>query len=143
MMIGARDLMCGNPIVDHDYNIISCSPTNYFDGCIDEVRIWDGARSQAEVIANKNRRIPRSETTNSTLVHYYSFDDVPDPSHTNSFGDPDEFVAPDGLTDLDTTMSFHPPITWWAAHPQRSTVYTGSNGTYNYLVSAADHVAHM
>ncbi len=146
MMIGARDLTCGAGVPNYDLitgALIPIKPANYYGGCIDEVRVWNGARTQAEVIANKNRIIPRSEMTNSPLVYYYSFDDVQDPLHRNRSGALDEPVAPFGLTNLDVTMSFHPPMYWWASYPLRSTVYTGLGGAYNYLVSAADHVGHM
>ncbi|MFA5043003.1 MAG: LamG-like jellyroll fold domain-containing protein [Kiritimatiellia bacterium] len=137
IVIGASDLTPGTFIPD---TVVVCA--NFFGGCIDEVRVWDGPRTQAQISETKNQRLSWSDMTNSAIQHYYSFDDVPDPQHRNSAGILDEPVAPNGLLDLDTTMSFHQPVTWWATYPLRSTMYYGLNGAYNYIVSAEDHAQH-
>ncbi len=43
-----------------------------FDGWIDDVRVWDRARTQAEIAANKDCRLEGTETN---LVAYWTFDD--------------------------------------------------------------------
>lgn len=43
-------------------------------GFMDEVRLWDSARSQADIIANMRRRIAAPQTTPG-LVAYWDFDD--------------------------------------------------------------------
>ena len=48
------------------------SYAQYFDGQIDEVRIWNDARSQAEIKANMYKELSGSE---SNLVAYYNFND--------------------------------------------------------------------
>jgi hypothetical protein len=140
--VGASDLTAGFPIY-----LTAATPINYYCGLIDEVRIWHGARTRGEIIANKDRRLSSFDITNTVAIvtnlntsvawlrGYFSFDDVPDPRR--------EGVVPAGMDRLDTTLSFHPTIDWWQAHPQRSTVYTGSVARpYNYLVTAEDHYAH-
>jgi len=43
-----------------------------FGGRIDEVRIWSGAKTAAEVMTNYNRTV---STTSAGLMHYFRFDD--------------------------------------------------------------------
>jgi hypothetical protein len=45
---------------------------NYFPGTIDEIRIWNTARSQADIQANKNNII---STSSAGLVGYYQLDE--------------------------------------------------------------------
>ncbi len=47
------------------------STTTYFKGQIDEVRIWNAARTQDEIRADMNRNLAGSE---ANLVAYYNFD---------------------------------------------------------------------
>ncbi len=128
IIVGARDLTPGATIPD-----AILEPTDYFNGFIDEVRIWDVARSRAQIIANKDRCLATNEVYQNGLWSYFTFDDVPDPAK--------EGIVPAGMAILDTTLSFHPTMDWWSSYPLRSTVYTGSAARpYNYLVTAADHV---
>ena len=46
--------------------------TNYFNGLIDEVRIWNKARTQAEIQADINRQLTGNETG---LVGYWNFNE--------------------------------------------------------------------
>jgi len=50
----------------------SGTPSGYFNGEIDEVRIWNTARSQAEIQAYMNSTLSGTE---SNLVAYYQFDE--------------------------------------------------------------------
>ena len=43
-----------------------------FGGRIDEVRIWSGAKTAAEIVTNYNRTV---STTSAGLMHYFRFDD--------------------------------------------------------------------
>ncbi len=133
MMIGARDLTAGYGGVSLDINT-----ADNFGGYIDELRIWNGSRTRSDIREYKDRRILTQELTNSAfnrLEMYYSFDDVPDPVK--------EGIVPEGLASLDTALKFHPTFSWWRDHPQRSTVYTGSESQpYNWIVTAQDHMAH-
>ena len=54
--------MSGNYIFDNTFN-------NYFGGEMDEVRIWEGARSQAEIMTYMNCELSGTE---SNLVAYYN-----------------------------------------------------------------------
>ncbi|MDD5676849.1 MAG: hypothetical protein PHW60_02520 [Kiritimatiellae bacterium] len=136
VIIGAEET---NPSAGYN----SYAPRSFFDGCIDEVRVWNGPRSQAEIIANKGRRLSRDEVASLPLFVYCTFDDVPDPYHRNSDGVLDEPVAPNYMTVLDTSMKLHPTITWWRDCVNRSTVYTGVNGSYNYIAYAQNHADHV
>ncbi|MBI2438727.1 MAG: hypothetical protein HYV36_07950 [Lentisphaerae bacterium] len=135
-IVGASDTNSSS-----DFN--SAGPYNYFGGCVDEVRVWNGSRTQGEIIANRSQRLSRDALTNLPLAVYCTFDDVPDPNHRNSAGVLDEPIVPNYLTALDTTVQFHPSIPWWNNSVNRSTVYTGLNGAYNYIVYAQNHVIHM
>lgn len=135
IMIGATDPLPGEQVPGVDPVV----PTNgFFKGYVDEIRVWDGARTRQELLLNKIRRLPPSEV-NSTpkLYAYYTFDDVPDPTFK------DEMIVPAMMAHLDTTLSFHPTINWWANYITRSRVYIGStNMPYNYIVMAEDHCQH-
>ena len=56
---------------------------NYFNGAIDEIRIWDIARTQSEIQNNMNFRIC-APTTN--LVAYYTFDQGVAGGNNNAIG---------------------------------------------------------
>ncbi len=113
--------------------------SNFYNGFIDEIRVWNGARTRDQIIAGMRWRPTDVELTNGScagLHLYYSFDDVPDPQL--------EGVAPAGMDKLDPTLSFHPTIGSWAANQFRSTVYTGMpTGTYNYIVTAKERFGHL
>ena len=127
LIVGAGDNHAGSDPV---------SPTNYFGGCVDEVRVWDGARTRAEILANKNRRLTQNDITNAMpfIYNYFTFDDVPDPERDG------ETIYPSGLDEMSADM--HPAITWWSTNTLRSTVYTGVTNSYNYMVFASDHAWH-
>lgn len=55
----------------------------YFDGRIDEVRIWDVARSQTQIQANMCRKI---DTRDSNLVGYWRFDEEATSDTSFDFG---------------------------------------------------------
>ncbi len=53
------------------------NPTRVFDGVIDEVRIWNRARSAAEIVTNMNRQLPEAyyATPDSGLVAYWQLNE--------------------------------------------------------------------
>jgi len=141
IMVGAQDLNAGAPFpcylfAGYMYATNNPSPTNYFGGCIDEVRVWDGTRTRAQILANKNRRLTQNDITNAmySIYNYFTFDDVPDPDHS------EEAIYPSGLDEISSDM--HPAINWWRTNDMRSTVYTGVTNSYNYMVYASDHGWH-
>ncbi len=139
-IIGARDLTPGRTVPDPLGRQLNLD--NFFGGCVDEFRVWTVPRTHAEILSVKDRRLTSDEIDELPLFVYCSFDDLPDPTHRNSAGVLNEPVAPLGMRDLDSGLYYHPTINWWAGYPRRSTVYTGVNGNYNYLVSADNHLAH-
>lgn len=56
-------------------------PAGYFDGLIDEVRVWNDVRSQTEIEDNMYERLTGSE---SNLMGYWTFDGNADDLTTNS-----------------------------------------------------------
>jgi len=127
LIVGARDNNAG---------ATPPAPINYFGGCIDEVRVWNGVHTRAEILANKDRRLTQNDITNTmtSIYNYFTFDDVPDPDRAG------ESIYPAGMADISFNM--HPTITWWRDHAFRSTVYTGVTNSYNYIVYAEDHAWH-
>ena len=123
IMVGAADL---NPDGDMDATTIiptSPVPANFFKGWIDEVRIWDGARSQSEVVSAMTKRMKQADVLsgggNAVPMYLYSFDALPDPKHSPT--------APAGLG-FDVTGNSIFPATWtgvgfWATELSRSQVY--------------------
>ncbi len=119
--------------------------TNFFDGWIDEVRIWNGARSAPSLVSTMRSKLPRSRVDGTAeLYHYFNFDDVPDlsiewPGGTNETAVPATLELLQG-----PTLQMHPTLSIWDLTPQKSTVYTGSLiQPYNYIVFAQDLARHI
>ncbi len=80
--------------------------SQYWDGAIDECRIWSSARSQAEIQANMNQRLSGTE---ANLVACYSFENgkARDRSgnayHGTVHGNPTSVDKPDALPALTVT----------------------------------------
>lgn len=116
------------------------APTNFFKGWIDEVRIWDGARSASEVADGMKRVMRMTDVeanseplTKPQLMCLYGFDNLPDPGHSAT--------APAGLGfDLTGTAIFPPDwvVSFWASEPERSMVYSD----YRYVPWIENTVAH-
>jgi hypothetical protein len=62
--------------------------SDYFDGVIDEVRVWNDIRTAQEIADNYDRELTGSE---AGLVAYYPFDEIPSPSSSQS---PSSSVSP-------------------------------------------------
>src|ERR1039458_7079974 len=69
LRIGAPHVGCGG----------GCGLVEYFNGIVDEVRIWNVARSQAQIQANMNHSVALPQTN---LVGYWRFDEG---TSTNTF----------------------------------------------------------
>jgi hypothetical protein len=98
----------------------------FFDGIIDEVRIWNQVRSQAEIQNNLNTELSGLE---SNLVAYYKFDDIEtecdieDCSNNENHGtrinisnstNPPTYIndQPTNLTNVDCGVTFNDCITF-------------------------------
>jgi len=101
------------------------APTNFFTGWIDEVRIWNGARSDSQIQSSRFSQFRQSDIMaqqrpEPTLKYLYTFDGMPTPGDTNSV-----LGMPRGFTN---TASFKFPAGWtaafWNSTPQKSLVYT-------------------
>ena len=102
--------------------------SNFFEGWVDEVRIWNGARSTNEIAASRMRKLKIADvvasrtaaTTNTAspeLLYLYNFDNLLDPSV--------EGVAPAGFELLNGRPNdgSYPNVPWWGTAADRSTTY--------------------
>jgi hypothetical protein len=128
---------------------------NFYNGFVDEIRIWNGVRSQAAIDSARTRKLDRSgdSSTNATLEHYYGFDECPDVDirWSNRYG---VAVAsePRIPANLDALQGASLPISRtiyeYDLMSQKSTVYYGSTNAptssnrWNYLVTAEDYATH-
>ena len=109
--------------------------TDYFQGWMDEVRIWDGARSVEGILATKDSRFSIADVRNwldatdkianrpVALRHHYTFDNLPDtvPSASRAA---DAYIFPSDVETLPTGLGevftapndgSYPGIPWWNA----------------------------
>jgi len=126
--------------------------SEFFDGWVDEVRIWHEARSQTQIQGTMRTELARPalslesigiDPTAVTLVHYFDFDDAPDVD-VNWPGGASEPDVPNNLVVLQGAgLQMHQTLPIWRDTIQRSTVYDGSPGQpYNYIVYAEDIARH-
>jgi hypothetical protein len=123
---------------------IPLDASDFFDGWIDEVRVWNGWRTQSAIATSMRRKLARDAVeANADLYQYFSFDDCPD-TNVGWIGGANEPAVPDYLDALQgPALPLHQTLNAWSIRPERSTVYTGSAAApYNYIVSAEDHAAH-
>ncbi|MEI6563380.1 MAG: matrixin family metalloprotease [bacterium] len=115
-----------NPSLDH-----------YFKGWVDEIHVFDGAKSQGEVINGMKTRWTHQAawayngSNAKTLLYAYSFDDLQDPD----YGD----VAPAGFSLLTGYMPGYAGVPWWMTAPDVSRVYTD----YRYVPWTENLTEHL
>ncbi|MEI8351527.1 MAG: LamG domain-containing protein, partial [bacterium] len=145
IIVGASD---GFPLGDMDVTTImipSPVPFDFFKGWVDEVRVWDGARTLPEVVTGMKMRMKQVDVINSQnttvpMCYHFSFDDLPDPDHTPT--------APAGLG-FDVTGNYIFPsdytgVGFWATEASRSQVYAGlGGGDPRYVPWIWNTVAHI
>ena len=132
------------------YNLFPQFPAldHYFQGWVDEVHVFSGPRSQADIQSTMKRRWTHQSAwlynasvggplSPNALMYAYNFDDIQDPD----YGD----VAPPGfslLTGYSPAHSNYPGyvgVNWWRYAPDTTRVYTD----YRYvpwLENLVDHV---
>ncbi len=111
-----------------------------FKGWIDEVRLWNGTRTENEIRGTMLQRMRREDVITSQqgpgaaeLTDLWTFDDLPDPDH-----DP---VAPFGFDLLSGRPDdgSYPGIPWWSSATDRSRVYDN----YHYIPWIANAAAEI
>jgi len=97
---------------------------SFFTGWIDEIRIWNSARSASNILATLTNRMRRADVIasrqgayDSELIDLYTFDDLPDPDY-----DP---ISPPGFALLNGRPNdgSYPHIPWWESAQDHSKVY--------------------
>ena len=169
-----------NPLADPNYTIIAgglvvgaandhpgkltdqvwSDYSRFFKGSIDEVRIWDGARSNDEIFSNYKKRFAHGDLLNNRLLvqteiakgftrvvgnpqqlapellYNYNFDNIFGADVTNNVA-----TSPRGFESGAVTINqpADAAIRWWADAAVKSTVYTD----YKYLPMIENTVAHL
>ena len=101
----------------------------FFKGWVDEIRLWNGPRTESQINATMTSRMKRSDIlasraaalsdpTAPVLTDLWTFDDLPDPDW-----DP---ISPAGFPLLNGRPDdgSYPAIPWWQAATHKSLVYT-------------------
>ncbi|NCD21877.1 MAG: VWA domain-containing protein [Spartobacteria bacterium] len=109
---------------------------NFFEGWIDELRIWNDAKSMSEIVSSMNKPMGLQDviesrqaalvvTTNPTpeLMYLYNFDNLLDPNV--------EGIVPVGFNLLNGRPNdgSYPHVPWWGTAADKSLVYNN----YNYV----------
>ena len=155
------------------WSVIGLNPDATFDenrffrGWIDEVRIWDRARTQSEIFNNMTKRFTKADfaeinqtrfrwdmenlyQTNSEdtfpqkLLYLYNFDNLPDVAPATTRIDDLVFASdtdpvPAGWPQIAATRAI-PYVPWWYVTKNRSTVYSTD---YSYVPFIENVVSHM
>jgi len=134
--------------------------TNFYQGYIDEVRVWDGARTDTEIEANFKKRLIKSDVmANRTsvrqseayggsrgpgvslqlpaeLVHHYSFDNLFGSDRATTVA-----TAPRGFNHYAVAINRPAGYTvgWWSSVGTHSDVYTD----YGYVPWIENSVEHL
>ena len=131
---------------------------SFYRGHIDEVRIWNGARTGSEINATMMKAFTKADveavgvtspnglvqtnglpSAGAVLFYHYNFNSLPDPDHEPIV--PTDFASLNGRPD---SASGYPGvqytgIPWWEQAVDRSTVYTD----YNFVHWMENTVAHL
>lgn len=152
IVVGASDLnpdgwVMGTPVQAGPFaGLLNSEPDlqDFFTGWIGEIRVWDGARSQAELLDGMLHRYRLREVLSSIaaresdpsapeLYYLYNFDDLADPDHHP--------FLPAGFDLLNGRPNdgSYPHVPWWATAADRSTIYNN----YLYVPWIENTVAHV
>lgn len=152
LVVGAADdnpggAVIGSPVYYANMTLAGPSQpslNSFFAGHIDELRIWDGVRTQSEIAAERETELRKPQVeaalasfddgeTAAELLYHYNFNALPDPNYEN--------ISPNGFAALNGRPNdgSYPGIPWWFNANDRSTVYTD----YQYVHWIENTVAHL
>ena len=113
--------------------------SDFFQGWVDHIAIWDGVRSPGQIRTDKTTRMTRGQVYQaatsagapSVLKAYFTFDNRPDPDHSP--------VSPAGFQVLNEYPASYTVVPWWATAADRSKVYDD----YRYVPWLENMVSHL
>ena len=178
IVVGAADLnpwgIVNGPVDMNPWGIRSLAgyyqpefdPDQFFQGWVDEVRVWDRARTQAQIVETMNKRFTREDvlavnearrkwdffnldTADSLsdfpqkILYHYSFDNLPDPVENSEREDEapsyDTSETPFGWPSI-ARIRATPYIPWWNAAGSASTVYASDRSYIPVIENTAAHL---
>jgi hypothetical protein len=120
-------------------NIAATNNGEYFDGAIDEVRIWSVGRNQAQIQDNMNSVIPENS---AGLAAYYRFDEGTGTTAADATGNANNgtlFNSPVWVTPSTAPLSF--PVAAdlvWSTGATTSSITVSTAGTYTVTATSGE-----
>jgi surface protein len=114
--------------------------TQYFNGQMDEVRIWSYARTAAEISGNMNRSLTGNE---SNLVAYYKMNEgtgttIADASGNVNTGTLSNMDAADWVAGVSMVAAINPFITTWETNASNTITIPLIQGGYDFSIDWGD-----
>lgn len=110
-----------------------------FQGWVDQVHVWNDARTQSSIQSTMFKRYTRAEVQAQTAVedtlgflYAFTFDDLTDPDHSP--------VSPVGFDSRNGRPAAYSSVLWWANAPNRSKRYNDYQYIH-WIENLAGHVA--
>jgi hypothetical protein len=128
-----------NVTISTNMNIAATNNYEYFDGAIDEVRIWSVGRSEAQIQDNMNSPIPENS---AGLSAYYRFDEGTGTIAADATGNANNgtlFNSPVWVTPSTAPLSFTETADLvWSTGATTSSITVSTAGTYTVTATSGD-----
>jgi len=128
-----------NVTISNNMNIAATNNGEYFDGAIDEVRIWSVGRSQAQIQDNMNTVIPENS---AGLAAYYRFDEGTGTSAADATGNANNgtlLSSPVWVNPSTAPISFPSAADLvWSTGATTSSITVSTAGTYTATATSGD-----